>query len=73
MNNVCTRFCVRVSNRFAAIRAEGAERGLTTTEVAVLTFILVALAVAVGAFIVTYTNDTLDQIDQLERPVIDNG
>ena len=38
------------------------ERGLTTTEIAVLTFILVAVAVAVGSILFTYATDQANNL-----------
>jgi hypothetical protein len=43
-----------VTTRFHELREADRERGLTTTEIAVLTFILVATAVAIGALLYSY-------------------
>jgi len=51
---------VVVTNRVRELRERGSERGLTTTEVAVLTFILVAIAVVIGGLLYNYARDTVD-------------
>ena len=60
MRTTTTALWVAVSNRFHEAREQGSERGLTTTEVAVLTFILVAIAVAIGGLIYQYASDTVE-------------
>ncbi|MEM7093975.1 MAG: hypothetical protein AAF567_13300 [Actinomycetota bacterium] len=44
------------------------ERGLTTTEVAVLTFVLVAIAVAIGALLYNYANETVSDAPRPDIP-----
>ena len=60
MRNVTIALWVRSANRIQQARQRGLERGLTTTEVAVLTFILVAVAVAIGGLIYNYAQDTVE-------------
>ena len=60
MRTMSTALWVVVSNRIQEIRSRGTERGLTTTEVAVLTFILVAIAVVIGGLLYNYARDTVN-------------
>ena len=60
MRNVTIALWVRSANRIRQARQRGLDRGLTTTEVAVLTFILVAVAVAIGGLIYNYAQDTVE-------------
>lgn len=60
MRNVSIALWVRSANRIQQARHRSLERGLTTTEVAVLTFILVAVAVAIGGLIYNYAQDTVE-------------
>ena len=60
MRNVSIALWVRAATRVRQARERGLERGLTTTEVAVLTFILVAVAVAIGGLIYNYAQDTVE-------------
>lgn len=58
-------------NRLRERLSEGHERGLTTTEIAVLTFILVGVAVAIGALIYNYARETVTtDLNQIETNVI---
>lgn len=50
---------IKATAQLRDARRSGVERGLTTTEVAVLTFVLVAIAVAIGALLYNYANDTV--------------
>lgn len=59
MRNLTTGVWVRATIRLRSVRQLRSERGLTTTEVAVLTFILVAVAVAIGGLIYGYAQDTV--------------
>lgn len=60
MRNASIALWVTVTTRLREAREHGSERGLTTTEVAVLTFILVAVAVAIGGLIYQYASDTVN-------------
>jgi len=51
MYSVALGVYVTVAARINELREIDRERGLTTTEIAVLTFVLVATAVAVGALL----------------------
>lgn len=53
---------VAISNRLAIVRAQE-ERGLTTTEVAVLTFILVGIAIVIGGLLLGVGSDAVNNID----------
>lgn len=53
---------ITVSNRLAMVRADS-ERGLTTTEVAVLTFILVGIAIVIGGLLLGVGSDAVTNID----------
>ena len=70
MNHLATSFYVSVSNRYRELVRNGGERGLTTTEVAMLTFILVGIAVAAGALLWQYTKDTVEAVPE-EPPTFD--
>lgn len=60
MRTMSTALWVVVTSRVRELRDRGTERGLTTTEVAVLTFILVAIAVVIGGVLYNYARDTVD-------------
>ena len=60
MRNLTIQVWIRTATHVRLARQRGLERGLTTTEVAVLTFILVALAVAIGGLIYDYAQDTVE-------------
>lgn len=68
MRNATTALWVRASSRLRDARELGTERGLTTTEVAVLTFVLVAIAVAVGALLYNFASETIDNAPTPEIP-----
>jgi len=59
---------IKASTRLRAAQRVGSERGLTTTEVAVLTFVLVAIAVAIGALLYNYANDTVTNAPSPDLP-----
>jgi len=42
------------------------ERGLTTTEVAVLTFILVSIAAAIGVLLYNYARGEVGALDEID-------
>lgn len=68
MRNAPTAMWVRLTNRFRQAQECGSERGLTTTEVAVLTFVLVAIAVAIGALLFNFASDTVTNAPTVEVP-----
>lgn len=68
MNSTTTRLLVSVRNRYTELRT-GSERGLTTTEVAVLTFILVGIAVVIGGLLLSKARQPLIELDTI--PVIE--
>lgn len=69
MQRSLTSAYVALWTRFEEIREVDRERGLTTTEIAVLTFILVALAVAVGAILYNYASGQAESLP--ENPTAD--
>ncbi len=73
MHTQLLHLAVRFEQRLREVGRQDREAGLTTTEVAVLTFILVGLAIAVGAFIVNYTSQTVNNIEQAPVPQIGGG
>lgn len=62
-----------IGGRVRQARAQGPDRGLTTTEVAVLTFVLVAIAVAIGAMLYTYASDTVSEAPTPDLPNFNDG
>lgn len=60
LRTASTALWIAASSRLREANARGSERGLTTTEVAVLTFILVAIAVVIGGLIYQYASDTVE-------------
>lgn len=65
-----TKAYVSVASRFATLRAQS-ERGLTTTEVAVLTFILVGIAIVIGGLLLGAGTDAITNIDS--SPTVSGG
>lgn len=59
---------IKATTRLRDAQRVGSERGLTTTEVAVLTFVLVAIAVAIGALLYDYANDTVSNAPDADIP-----
>jgi len=57
-----------IEQRFHQIRELDRERGLTTTEIAVLTFVLVAIAVAIGGLLYSYAQGQVDSLPDNVRP-----
>lgn len=71
MQQTANAVYVIVRNRLREQLDEGRERGLTTTEIAVLTFILVGVAVAIGALIYNYARETVTtDLNEIETNVI---
>lgn len=68
MRSIGLAVWITASARLQNARERGSERGLTTTEVAVLTFVLVAIAVAIGALLFNYANDTVNNAPTPEVP-----
>lgn len=68
MRSIGLAMWITASNRLREARGAAGERGLTTTEVAVLTFVLVAIAVAIGALLYNYANDTVSNAPNPEIP-----
>ena len=64
---------VSLSTRYREIRDVDRERGLTTTEIAVLTFVLVATAVAIGALLYNYAEGRVEDLDDIPDATIDSG
>jgi len=64
MQQLGTAAFIAIANRFREIREMDRERGLTTTEIAVLTFILVAVAIAVGAILFDYATAQADSLPE---------
>ena len=62
MHQMGTATYIALASRFREIREMDRERGLTTTEIAVLTFILVAVAVAVGAILFSYATEQANNL-----------
>jgi len=67
---------VKTTDRMRQARDHVDERGLTTTEVAVLTFVLVGIAVVVGGVLLAFARDTVSDaptpnLDQFQAPVVE--
>ena len=71
MNHLATSAYVAVLNRYRELVRNGTERGLTTTEVAMLTFILVGIAAAAGALLWNYTRDTITNVNETPVPTFE--
>jgi hypothetical protein len=71
MNHLATTAYVLVLNRYRDLRDRGSERGLTTTEVAMLTFILVGIAAAAGVLLWNYTQDTITNVEETPVPTFE--
>lgn len=65
MNHVALLAYVKGAQRVRELKAVDRERGLTTTEIAVMTFVLVAIAVAIGAVLYNYANGQVENLDDL--------
>jgi len=71
MQQFALRTYVTGANRLREIRTQDRERGLTTTEVAVLTFILVSIAAAIGVLIYNYAKSSVENLDGIDpNPII---
>lgn len=68
MERVAIAACVAFSIRMRELRQADRERGLTTTEIAVLTFVLVATAVAIGALLYSYAEGRVEALPDDTTP-----
>lgn len=68
MRSIGLALWITATTRLRGAQRRGTERGLTTTEVAVLTFVLVAIAVAIGALLFNYANDTVSNAPTPDVP-----
>ena len=68
MHRVALGAYVKVAARINELRELDRERGLTTTEIAVLTFVLVATAVAVGALLYSYAEGRVEALPDDTTP-----
>ncbi len=59
---------VALASRVRELREIDRERGLTTTEIAVLTFVLVATAVAIGALLYSYAEGRVEALPDDTTP-----
>lgn len=59
---------VELASRVRELREIDRERGLTTTEIAVLTFVLVATAVAIGALLYSYAEGRVEALPDDTTP-----
>ncbi len=59
---------IAFTTRLHELREADRERGLTTTEIAVLTFILVATAVAIGALLYSYAEGRVEALPDDTTP-----
>lgn len=68
MQRLATSVYVALTTRVQEIRDIDRERGLTTTEIAVLTFVLVATAVAIGGLLYTYAEGRVEALPEDTTP-----
>jgi len=68
MNRTALFAYVALATRLREIRDVDRERGLTTTEIAVLTFVLVATAVAIGALLYNYAEGRVEALPEDTTP-----
>ncbi len=74
MERLTTSAYVAFTTRVDEMKQADRERGLTTTEIAVLTFILVATAVAIGALLYSYAEGRVEALpDDTTPATIPNG
>ena len=69
MQRMAVTTYIKVANRIREIQQVDRERGLTTTEIAVLTFVLVATAVAIGALLYNYAEGRVEALPEDTSPV----
>jgi hypothetical protein len=68
MERLANSAYVAYTTRIHELREADRERGLTTTEIAVLTFILVATAVAIGALLYSYAEGRVEALPDDTTP-----
>lgn len=68
MQDFATNAYIAIVNRTRQVLDSDRERGLTTTEIAVLTFVLVAIAVAIGGLLYTYADGRVDALPPDTNP-----
>ena len=73
MNQLAIRIWIATTTRYRQIRTDADERGLTTTEIAVLTFVLVTAAVGIGALLYSYASGRVDALPEVTRDDIVNS
>lgn len=73
MYQLGTQAYVALANHWREIRDADRERGLTTTELAVLTFILVAIAIGVGTILFQYATGQADALPENPTENFDDG
>ncbi len=73
MQRIAVAAYVVVASRLRELREVDRERGLTTTEIAVLTFVLVATAAAIGALLYSYAEGRVEDLDNIPATSIDSG
>lgn len=73
MNQFTLRVWVAAASRYRQIRTDVDERGLTTTEIAVLTFVLVTAAVGIGALLYSYASGQVEALPDVTRDDIVTG
>lgn len=74
MNQLLVKAWIATTNRFQEFREMEDERGLTTTEIAVLTFVLVTAAVGIGALLYRYADGRVQALPEVTREdVITDG
>ncbi len=64
MQRVALAAYIELTNRYRQIREHGSERGLTTTEIAVLTFMLVTVAGTVGVLLYQYAQGQVEALPE---------
>lgn len=67
MNQLALRAWIATATRFRHMRDRSDERGLTTTEIAVLTFVLVTAAVGIGALLYNYASGEVNDLPDVTR------
>lgn len=68
MHRIALGTYLTLASRVRELRELDRERGLTTTEIAVLTFVLVATAVAVGALLYSYAEGRVEALPDDTTP-----
>lgn len=68
MHQLALTAYLAAASRWRDLRDQDRERGLTTTEIAVLTFVLVATAVAIGALLYSYAEGRVEALPEDTTP-----